>query len=190
VSAEQTRSEENLMTDDGLSGTDKRNWKRISLVLAALLVAAFIACVALAVSRSHSQGRVDADRTATRAAERVVVNWLTYDYRTYGSDMSWITTSGTPRFKKEFSAQALDSMRQRIIGPRQLISRGRVVNSAATAKDADHAKVLLFTDQTLTDKEIRKEHAAPLHARSGVELSMVRLHGTWLVDDMVQLQFQ
>jgi hypothetical protein len=104
--------------------------------------------------------------------------------------MTWITESGTPRFRKEFSAEALEGMRKRIIGPRQLVSRGRVVNSAATATDADHVKVLLFTDQTLTDNEIRKEGTAPLHARSGVELSMVKVDGTWLVDDMVQLQFQ
>jgi hypothetical protein len=170
--------------------TDGRNWKRISIVLACLLAAALVACVGLAVSRADSHGRVDAERTATRAAERVVVNWLTYDYRTYRDDMTWITKSGTLKFKKEFSAEALEGMRKRIIGPRQLISRGRVVNSAATASDGDHAKVLLFTDQTLTDKEIRKDKTAPLHARSGVQLTMVRVKGSWLVDDMVQLQFQ
>ncbi len=168
----------------------ERNWNRISIVLAGLLAVALIACVGLAVSRAQSQGRVDADRSATRAAERVVVNWLTYDYRTYRDDMTWITKSGTPKFKKEFSAEALEGMRKRIIGPRQLVSRGRVVNSAGTATDADHVKVLLFTDQTLTDKEIREDGTAPLHARSGVELTMVRVDGTWLVNDMVQLQFQ
>lgn len=178
------------VTDQTASASGERNWKRISIALAGLLVVALVACVGLAVSRAQSQGRIDADRTATRAAERVVVNWLTYDYRTYGNDMTWITKSGTPKFKKDFSAEALEGMRKRIIGPRQLISRGRVVNSAATASDADHAKVVLFTDQTLTDKEIRKDKTAPLHARSGVELTMVRVNGTWLVDDMVQLQFQ
>lgn len=168
----------------------ERNWKRISLVLTGLLVLAIAAAVSLAVSRADSQGRVDAERGAVRAAERVVVNWLTYDYRTYRNDMTWITESGTPKFRKEFSAEALEGMRKRIIGPRQLVSRGRVVNSAASVTDADHVKVLLFTDQTLTDKDIRKEGTAALHARSGVELSMVRVDGEWLVDDMVQLQFQ
>jgi hypothetical protein len=179
-------------TADGATGvaTGERNWKRISVVLASLLALALIACVGLAVSRAQSQGRIDADRAATRAAERVVVNWLTYDYRTYRDDMTWITKSGTPKFRKEFSAEALEGMRKRLIGPRQLVSRGRVVNSAATTTDADHVKVLLFTDQTLTDKEIREDGTAPLHARSGVELTMVRMDGTWLVDDMVQLQFQ
>ena len=178
------------VTSEVASASGGRNWKRISIVLAGLLALALVACVGLAVSRAQSQARIDADATATRAAERVVVNWLTYDYRTYRDDMTWITKSGTPKFRKEFSAEALEGMRNRIIGPRQLVSRGRVVNSAATATDADHVKVLLFTDQKLTDKQIRRENAAPLHARSGVELTMVRVKGAWLVDDMVQLQFQ
>jgi len=179
----------NTVTDPA-DAPRERDWKRIAVVLAALLALAIVACVGLAVSRAQSQGRVDADRTATRAAERVVVNWLTYDYRTYRNDMKWITDSGTPKFRKEFSGEALEGLRKRIVGPRQLVSRGRVVNSAATATDADHVKVLLFTDQTLTDKDIRTDGGEPLHARSGVELSMVKVGGRWLVDDMVQLQFQ
>jgi hypothetical protein len=178
------------MTTEPVGAARERNWKRISMVLAGLLAAALIACVGLAVSRAQSQGQVNAERTATRAAERVVVNWLTYDYRTFRDDMTWITKSGTPKFRKEFSSEALEGLRKRISGERQLVSRGRVVNSAATATDADHVKVLVFTDQTLTDKEIREDGTAPLHARSGVELTMVRVDGTWLVDDMVQLQFQ
>jgi hypothetical protein len=168
----------------------ERNWKRISVVLAGLLALALVAAVGLAVSGADSKGRIDAERTAVRAAERVVVNWLTYDYRTYRNDMSWITESGTPKFRKEFSPDALEGTRKRIVGPAQLVSRGRVVNSAATVTDADHVKVLLFTDQTFTDKDMREEGAAPLHARSGVELYMVRVDGEWLVDDMVQLRSQ
>lgn len=178
------------MTNATESSPGERNWKRVSFVLAGLLTVTVAACVGLAVSRSHSQDRIGAGQAATREAEKIVVNWLTYDYRTYHSDMSWVTKSGTAKFKKEFSAAALEGMRKRIIGPRKLISRGRVVNSAATAKDADHVRVLLFTDQTLTDKDIRAEGSAPLHARSGVELRMVKVNGAWLVDDMVQLQFQ
>jgi hypothetical protein len=104
--------------------------------------------------------------------------------------MTWVTRSGTPKFQKEFSSEALEGMRKRIVGPRKLISRGRVVNSAATAKDAEHVRVLLFTDQRMSDKEIRQSGEPPLHARSGVEMVMVKRDGRWLIDDLVQLQFQ
>ena len=176
-----------VITADESTGTSRAcNWKRISIVLAGLSVLALIAAVGLAVSRAQSEGRVDAQRTAVRAAERVVVNWLTYDYRTYRNDMSWVTKSGTAKFRKEFSAET----RKRIVEKGQLVSRGYVVNSAATVSDANHAKVLVFTDQRLTDKDIRGEGAAPLHARSGIELTMVRVDGEWLVDAMVPLQSQ
>lgn len=167
-----------------------RRWQRIGAVLTVLLIATLIGGGVLLQDRAELKGRADAEKAATDRAEQVVMSWLTYDYRTYRDDMTWVTRSGTPKFRKEFSSAALEGMRKRIVGPRQLISRGRVVNAAATATDADHVRVLLFTDQRLTDKEIRKQEQPALHARSGVELSMVRTDGRWLVDDLVQLQFQ
>lgn len=187
---------EDVTTDDDHVATavtdsgDVQRWRRRALVATVLLVASLVGCGFLAHALSVSKGRENAEAAATVAAERIVMSWLTYDYRTYKSDMSWVSTSGTPKFKKEFSAPALEGMRKQIVGPRQLVSLGRVVNSAATASDSDHAKVLIFTDQRVTDKDIRKADGAPLHARSGVEMDMVRSNGKWLIDDMKQLQFQ
>ena len=180
------------VTNDGRASEHEpvQRWRRISGALAAALVLALIGCGVLLQSRAELDGRADAEKAATQKAEQVVMSWLTYDYRTYRDDMTWVTRSGTRKFQKEFSSEALEGMRKRIVGPRQLISRGRVVNSAATAKDADHVRVLLFTDQRLTDKELRKGGQPALHARSGVELVMVKRDGRWLIDDLVQLQFQ
>jgi hypothetical protein len=179
-----------VTTEDATKRSSDRRWRLMCAGLAGMLIAAIVGCVLLWRDGADLEGRADADRAAARKAERIVVTWLTYDYRTYSDDLSWVTESGTDKFRKEYSSAALEGMRERIVGPRQLISRGRVVNSAATASDADHVKVLIFTDQTITDKDIRKRGGTPLHARSGVELSMVRDGDRWLVDEMVQLQFQ
>lgn len=161
--------------------------------LGVLLVAALVGCFLLWQDRSdlHDlEDRVDAERAASEEAERIVVAWLTYDYRTYRDDMAWVTESGTENFQEEYSPEALEGLRTKMIGPQQIVSRGRVVDSAATVEDHDTVTVLVFTDQTLTDKAIRRGGKEPLHARSGVELTMVRDGDTWLVDEMVQLQFQ
>lgn len=176
--------------DTGAAPARDRRWPIVSAVLALLLIAAAVGCFTLAQDRSDLEDRASAESAATDEAERIVVAWLTYDYRTYDDDMAWVTASGTEKFQKEYSPEALEGLREKMVGPRELISRGRVVNSAATVKDSEHVKVLIFTDQTLTDKEIRDGGAEPLHARSGVELSMVHVDDTWLVDEMVQLQFQ
>ena len=178
------------MADESDTASPVRRWQRIGAVLAVLLIATVIGGGVLLQDRAELQGRADAEKAATAKAEQVVMSWLTYDYRSYRDDMTWVTKSGTAKFQREFSSAALEGMRKRIVGPRQLISRGRVVNSAATATDADHVRVLLFTDQRLTDKEIRKQNQPALRARSGVELRMVRTNDRWLVDDLVQLQFQ
>lgn len=172
-----------------LSSRDRR-WLFAGAVLAVALVAALVGCYLLAQDRSALEDRSSAEASATAEAERIVVSWLTYDHRTYDDDMAWVTASGTEEFRKEYSPEALEGLREKMVGPRELISRGRVVNSAATVEDTHHVKVLVFTDQTLTDKDIRSSDGEPLHARSGVELAMVLVDGTWLVDKMVQLQFQ
>ncbi|KRA38870.1 MULTISPECIES: hypothetical protein [unclassified Nocardioides] len=184
-----------VVDDTGAADTDAaprsdRRWPILCAVLALLLIAAAVGCFVLAQDRSDLEDRASAESAATEEAERIVVSWLTYDYRTYEDDMTWVTSSGTEKFQKEYSPEALEGLREKMIGPQELVSRGRVVNSAATTKDAEHVRVLVFTDQTLTDKDIRSGGAEPLHARSGVELSMVRVDGKWLVDEMVQLQFQ
>lgn len=172
-------------------------WRIVSAVLALLLVAAVVAVVLLWRDRSdlaELEERRDAEIAAAEEAERIVAAWLTYDYRTYRDDMAWVTESGTPRFQEKYSPEALEGLRTKMVGPRQLVSRGRIVDSAATWEKDDRVKVLVFTDQTLTDKDIRRSGRPALHARSGVELTMVRDGGgdgeEWLVDALVQLQFE
>lgn len=168
-------------------------WRIVSAGLALLLVAAVVGCVLLWRDRddlADLEGRTDAERAATEQAEQVVVAWLTYDYRDDPDDQTWVTENGTDAFQAQYEQDALNQARQEIVGDREFVSRGRVVNSAATVEDEDHVTVLVFTDQAVTDKDIRREGGEALHARSGVELSMVREDGEWLVDELVQLQFQ
>lgn len=188
--ATETETETPAVTKAKAGPSRSLRWPIACAVLALLLVASLVGCFLLWQDRSEREDRAEAEVAATEEAERIVVAWLTYDYRTYQDDMTWVTTSGTDKFQEEYSPEALEGLRTKLIGPRQFVSRGRVVDSAATVEDDDTVKVLVFTDQTLTDKQIRREGGEPLHARSGVELTMVREGNAWLVDEMVQLQFQ
>lgn len=170
--------------------TTRVPWRVACAVLAILLIGAVVVAGVLWRDRADLRDEARAERAATEAAEQIVVAWLTYDYHSFQDDMSWVTKSGTETFQDEYSPEALEGLRKRMVGPRQLISRGRVVDAAATVEDENHVTVLVFTDQTLTDKEMRREGKPGLHARSGVELTMVREGDRWLVDEMVQLQFQ
>lgn len=167
-------------------------WRFVSAALALLLVGAVVGCVLLWRDRTDLedlQDRVAAEAAATEEAERIVVAWLTYDYRSFDEDMRWVAESGTDRFQEERSEELLEGLRTKMVGPRRIVSRGRVLDSAASWEE-DRVKVLVFTDQTLTDKEIRRQGRPALHARSGVELTMVHDDGEWLVDELVQLQFE
>lgn len=175
---------------DGAKDGSSYRWPIAFATLAVLLIVALVGVVVLWQDRAELRNRADAEIAATEEAERIVVAWLTYDYRTFGEDMAWVTESGTDSFNEEYSPEALEALRSQMVGPRELISRGRAVNSAATWEAEDRVKVLIFTDQTLTDTEIREAESPALHARSGVALTMVRDDDEWLVDEMVQLQFE
>lgn len=159
-------------------------------VLAVLLVGALVGCFLLWQERSESEDRAAAEKAATHEAERIVVAWLTYDYRDDPDDQTWITESSTEDFQERYEQDVFNRAREELVSRRQFVSSGRVVESAATVEDTDHVTVLVFTDQTVTDREIRRSGGEAFHARSGVELSMVREDGEWLVDELVQLQFQ
>lgn len=178
--------------DDRETMTESR-WRIVSAVLAVLLVAAVAGLVVLWGDRAdldELQDHKADEAAATEAAEELVYSWLTYDYRTYEEDLARVTEAGTDSFREEYSPETRAALLEKMVRPRQMISKGRVVDSAATWEADGRVKVLVFTDQTLTDKEIRKQGRPALHARSGVEVTMVEQDGAWLVDDLVQLQFE
>lgn len=193
-----TEVEETKPTDEGAGRAGsvstnpvaRRPLAILCVALGLLLVAAVVAGVVVWRDRSDLQARAEAERLAGQEAEQIVVAWLTYDYRTYRDDMTWVTESGTESFRETYSPEALEGLRTQMVGPRKLVSRGRVVNSAADAVDEDTVRVLVFTDQTLTDADIRRQGREPLRARSGAELTMVREGDDWLVEELVQLQFE
>jgi hypothetical protein len=169
----------------------ENRWRIAVAVLTVLLIAAVAGCVVLWGDRSDLkdlEGHRTDEAAATKAAEGFVYSYLTYDYRTYEKDLSWMTERGTDAFREGYTDDEL-AARKKLIVPGQLISRGRVVDSAATWDKDGEVTVLVFTDQTLTDRDIRRSGKPALHTRSGLELTMVREHGKWLVDKMVQLQF-
>lgn len=163
-------------------------WRLAAVVLAMLLVAAVVVGAVLWRSDRSDLADLEHQRSdeaaATRAAEAITTSWLTYDYRSY--DDTWVADNGTDAFQQEYDAAA----RGKLVEKAKLVSRGRVVESAATWQKDGQVEVILFTDQTLTDPGIRRAGKPALHSRSGVELTMVHEHGEWLVDDLVQLQFE
>jgi hypothetical protein len=153
------------------------------LVLA--LVAALVAAVLLWRDRDDADDRaesstelVDASVAAEKAASEVVTRMTTYSYRTVEDDFSWVDDAGTETFQHSFADASEDAIA--LIKSLKATAVGTVVDSAATAADADHVKVLLFVDQ-----KIRSQGGKGTKLdQPRVTMQMVRQGGMWLVDEV------
>jgi Mce-associated membrane protein len=153
--------------------------------LAVALVASLVTVVLLWRDRddaedraSRSEALVDAELAAEGAARAAVTRMTTYDFRTVEDDFSWIDEAGTDKFRTTFT----DAARPVIAYIRSVkaTAEGTVVDSAATAADPDHVKVLLYVDQQIRS---RGRKGADVD-QPRITMQMVRQGGEWLVDEV------
>ena len=155
------------------------------VALAVALVAALVAAVLLWRDRDDSDDRassseslVEAEIAAEAAAQDVLERMTTYSFRTVEEDFGWVDDATTEKFQGSF-AEAREAALTYVTAVKAT-AEGSVVDSAATAADADHVKVLLFADQEIRstrDKGYRLD-------QSRVTMQMVRQDGEWLVDEV------
>ncbi len=153
------------------------------LVLA--LVASLVAVVLLARDDEEAEDRaaasselVDAALEAEQAARDTVVQMTTYSFRTVDDDFDWVDAAGTKKFQENFADAAKAAVAY--VKTLKATAVGTVMDSAATAADADHVKVLLFVDQEIRSKG---ESGSRLD-QPRVTMQMVRQDGEWLVDEV------
>ena len=133
--------------------------------LVVALVASLVALVLVWQDRDDAEERadsadalVDASVAAEKVAREAVTRMTTYSYRTIEEDFAWVDEVGTQKFQENFGGAVDDSVTYITSLKAQAV--GTVIDSSATAADADHVKVLLFVDQ-----KIRSEQADPSRAR-------------------------
>ncbi|WP_232680183.1 hypothetical protein [Nocardioides sp. R-C-SC26] len=122
---------------------------------------------------------IDAEAAAEQAAQEAAVAMTTYDHRSVEKDFGWVFEDATESFQRNFAAASVDS--KKVITTLQASATGTVVDSAATADDAEHVKVLLFLDQEVTTPDDDE----PRIDQPRVTVQMVLEGGRWLVDDVV-----
>ncbi|MCW2784319.1 MAG: rane protein [Marmoricola sp.] len=152
-----------------------------TLAVAGLAVALVVALVLLGLtvrSLHHERDLAHAGTQADVAARKAVVEMTTYDYKTIPHDFSWVDDAGTARFRKQYAE--VSSPIKKLVAQLKAHAVGTVVDSATSVKDADHVSVLLFVDQTLTNPT----QSQPGLDQPRVTMSMVRVHGRWLVDQV------
>ena len=146
----------------------------LGVVAAALLVAT----VWMWTARDDGAGD-QAARDAQVAAERAVVPVLSYDYEHLDADQAAATALMTGHYKSEYDK--LFAVLQDNAPRTQTKVSASVIASGVVRASADRVQVLVFVDRPTTNKL----SAEPVVYKDQVTLSMQRVDGQWLVDDLI-----
>jgi Mce-associated membrane protein len=129
----------------------------------------------------RAQDTVDeAARSAPAVGERAAAAILSYDYRSLDTDEAAAARYLTPKYRKEYM-RTFDKLVRPNAAKLKAHVEAQVKASGVSHADADRVNVLLFVDQVTTSTA---NGGDPQPALNRVELSMVKQHGSWLVNDI------
>jgi Mce-associated membrane protein len=143
-----------------------------------VLAAGLVAAVAWTWT-SGEGGDDSAARAAQVAAERAVVPVLSYDHRHLEDDRTAATALMTGSYKAEYD-KLFAVLEENAPRTRTTVT-AEVVSSGIVRASDDRVQVLVFVDRPTTNKL----SAEPVVYKDQVTLSMQRVDGEWLVDDLV-----
>ena len=144
-----------------------------------IVAAGLVAAVAWTWTAGAAGDGGSAARAAQVAAERAVVPVLSYDYQHLDADQEAATALMTGRYKSEYDK--LFAVLQENAPETQTKVTADVIASGIVRASDDRVQVLVFVDRPTTNKL----SAEPVVYKDQVTLSMQRVDGTWLVDDLV-----
>ena len=178
------RRQPGLVTRLRRSSTSERGERRAgvpSWLLAGLGVLA--AGLVLATAWTWRSGAAAGDDTAVRdaqvAAERAVVPVLSYDYESLEADQREAQALMTGGYREDYD-KLFTVLEENAPRTRTKVSASVVASGVVRASE-DRVQVLVFVDRPTTNKL----HAEPVVYKDQVTVSMQRVDGEWLVDDLV-----
>ena len=120
-----------------------------------------------------------AARDAQVAAERAAVPVLSYDYEHLDADQDAATALMTGSYKREYD-KLFAVLQDNAPQTRTKVTADVIASGIVRASD-DRVQVLVFVDRPTTNKL----DAEPVVYKDQVTVSMQRVDGEWLVDDLV-----
>ena len=129
---------------------------------------------------TQDEGRDDsAARAAQVAAERAVVPVLSYDHETLEADQQEAQALMTGSYREEYDK--LFAVLEENAPQTETKVTASVISSGIVRASGDRVQVLVFVDRPTTNRL----SADPVVYKDQVTLSMQRVDGDWLVDDLV-----
>lgn len=165
------------------AGRVPSGWRIATVAVLTLLVAGSGAAAGIWDTQAANATATQQERDAAAAAAKAEIpQILSYDYRTLSADLARARadTAG------EFSAQ-FDQLASQLIEPnapkQQTVTKAVVPAAAAMDSSGDQVTVLVFVQQSTTNKQQPK----PQVSAGQLRLTMQKVNGRWLVSQFVAL---
>jgi len=146
--------------------------------IAAVLVLSAVALALALALRPAGNGLDPGASAALFAARQEVVNFTSFDYRHLAADFAQVATDATGPFAHDFASQE-SNLRQRFTTTRA-VSRGTILEAGVATFAASAATVVVAVDDVVTNAST----PAGSTLRYRLQVSLVRLHGRWVVSDV------
>ncbi|MDP3894019.1 hypothetical protein [Nocardioides sp.] len=151
------------------------------LAAVGVLMVLLVALTAWTAMSTTSDAAVDeATRAAQTAAEEAVEPVLSYDATRLAEDRAVAADYLTPDFREEYDKLFDGIVEQNApeLGTRVV---AEVLASGVIRADTNRARIFLFVDQSVTNKE----QAEPIVYRNHVTVVLEKTGGEWLVDELI-----
>jgi len=176
ASAEAEVADEPPLVEEGAPARGVPTWLLAGL---GVLAAGLVVATAWTWTRGAAAGDDSAARAAQVAAERAVVPVLSYDYESLEADQREAQALMTGSYREEYDK--LFTVLEDNAPQTQTKVSASVVASGVVRASADRVQVLVFVDRPTTNKL----NAEPVVYKDQVTVSMQRVDGDWLVDDLI-----
>jgi Mce-associated membrane protein len=150
--------------------------------VACLVVLAVLSGALLAVATSRLAKRHDVSNAgdgAVAAAAGGVRSVLSYDYRHLSADFATAERLLTPKFRKSYVDTTSKGVQPLAVKYKAITSAS--VNAAGlVSANGERARVLVLVAQTVTNSQL----AQPRLDRARIDVSLVKINGRWLIDNL------
>jgi Mce-associated membrane protein len=144
-----------------------------------VLAAGLVVATAWTWTQGDAAGDDSVARAAQVAAERAVVPVLSYDYESLEADQREAQALMTGGYREEYD-KLFTVLEDNAPQTQTKVSASVVASGVVRASD-DRVQVLVFVDRPTTNKL----NAEPVVYKDQVTVSMQRVDGDWLVDDLI-----
>ena len=144
-----------------------------------VVAAGLVAATTWMWTAQDAGGDDSAARAAQVAAERAVVPVLSYDHETLEADQQEAQALMTGSYREEYDK--LFAVLEENAPQTETTVTASVISSGIVRASGDRVQVLVFVDRPTTNRL----SAEPVVYKDQVTLSMQRVDGDWLVDDLV-----